>query len=204
MIKAEVRNELGGNTATDLREKGYIPGVIYGDHKDTENIMVHSTDLMRTIKNKGVSAQIELEVNGKKVPTIIKEVQSDVLTYKVIHADFQRLSQNETIRVKVPIHLENMSKVESNTTLVQHQLNELEIECLPKYLVESVEADVSNISLGNPLKVEDLPIYKEENINIINGPEEVIATVVHNSTNDTTDSEEDVEMPEVIGQKNEE
>lgn len=197
-IMAEERNETGGNSATDLRNEGFVPAVVYGNHQDTKNIKVSKSDIIKVINKNGTSAQVKLKVQGKTVSTIIKEVQNDVLKYDILHVDFQRLSENETIKIKLPIQLEGTSKVENNSTLVQHQLNEIEIECLPQYLVENIVADVSGISIGHPFKVSDLEIFKDENISVLSDPNEVIATLVVNNTNEEeTETETEIE-PELV------
>lgn len=201
-LKAEIRQEIGKNHVKHLRDNNFIPAVIYGRSEETKNIKVDERDFHKMIKAHGSSALIDLEIEGEKVPAIIKEMQNDPVKGNLIHIDFQKLRMDEKVKMTLPITIVGREKVDTPSTILVQQLDEIEIECLPKDIPQAVVADVSNIDLNTPFFVEDLEIYKNKDITIFRDPKDAIAILTEPTRQE--ESEEDTEETpevEVIGEK---
>lgn len=178
VLKAELR-EKNNVKAKNLRKRGFIPGVLYGHNKDTKEIIVKTKELQKIISNHGFRTMIDLEIEDKKYPTIIKEVQKALVTYNILHVDLQQLNDNEKIKLTLPIVLEGKERVEDSSTVVEQQLKEINIQCLPKYIPSSILVDASILKEKNVLKVKDIEIFKNENIDVLNDLEDIVATVTY-------------------------
>lgn len=190
-IKLQVKNRegVGKNKAKKLRKEGIIPAVLYSKG-ESKHIMANSRDFDAAYKVAGTTTIIDLELEGETVPSLIKEVQMHPYKNQYLHVDFQRVNMNEEVKVVVPIVLVGKEKIKIQPSVLVQQLDEIEIECLPKYIPEEVEVDVSNIDFNNPIHVSDLNVFKDENITVLHEPEELVATLVQAAEEETTEDEE--------------
>ncbi|WP_069650444.1 50S ribosomal protein L25 [Caloranaerobacter ferrireducens] len=193
-LNVELRNGGGRRYSIKLRKDGFIPGVIYGHNKETRSIKLNEIETLKVLKRFGSGSTVNLNLNGEVIPAIIKEIQKDIIKDNLLHIDFQQLSEDEEIKVFVPIVLLGKGKVESSTTIIQQQIMELEIRCLPKYIPNSVEVDVSNLKFGDSITVGDLNLG--ENIEILHDENEVIASLTANSKYEELEDDKDVPIYE--------
>lgn len=177
-LKAELREGGGKGFAKKLRSDGFIPGVVYGHNKETRSIKIKKKEIERHISRYGRSKSLNVSLNGEIVPVIIKDLQRDLLKEMILHIDLQQLSENEKIKLSVPINLLGKDKVESSTTLLQQQLMNLDIQCLPKDIPDSITADVSELKPGEGLEVSNLDIYSNEKVEVLNEPGEIVALII--------------------------
>lgn len=196
-MKAEIREETGKSKVRQLRNNDFIPAVVYGKGEETKTIKVNKQEFQKTIRSYGVSSLIDLELDGETVPVIIKEMQNDPIKGDYIHIDFQKLLMDELVKMTLPINIIGREKVNTHDTVFIQQLDEIEIECLPRYIPQVVEADVSNIDLKTPFFVEDLEIFKDENITVLRDPQDVVAILTEPTSHEEEEEEELDEMPEV-------
>lgn len=107
-IKASARKRSGTGGARAVRREALVPGVVYGDGRDPENVALPSNELVNLI-NRGrfLSNVIELDIEGKKTRVIPREVQTDPVNDKLVHIDFQRVGKGASIRVNVPVRFIN-------------------------------------------------------------------------------------------------
>ena len=204
-LSAEIRQEIGKNRSNQLRHEDYLPGIIYGKGKETKAIKVRKPDFEKLVRKHGYSSLIELEVEGETSPAIIKEVQNHPVKGNFLHVDFQLLNMDEKIKLTLPISIVGRENVESAETILIQQLNEIDIECLPGSIPQSIVADVSNVDLNTPFFVEDLEISKDDSITIFRDPTDVIASLTI-PTVQVEEEDEDEELPEVevIGEEEKE
>ena len=190
-IKSQVekREGLGKNIAKKLRRQGQIPGVLYGKGESTA-VKVSRGDFDRVYKMAGTSTIIDLEIEGETFPTLIKEVQEHPFKDQYLHVDFQKVDMNKPVKVIVPIVLTGKENIKLQPSVLVQQLDEIEIECLPKYIPESAQVDVSNIDFNTPIYVSDLDVSKNENITVLEEPDVLVATLV---TAAKVEEEEEVE-----------
>ena len=104
-MQVEKRNETGKNRVDKMRDKDFIPGVIYGKGEETQNILVNTAEFLRVYKTAGTSSLLDLQLEGKLMPAIIKEIQKHPFKNQYIHIDFQKLNMNEKVKMTVPIVL---------------------------------------------------------------------------------------------------
>lgn len=168
--------EAGKSAARKLREKNLIPAVVYGKGLDSLPIAVNASKFNDIYKKHGHSTILNLVLDGQVIPGIIKEVQYGILDNKIIHIDFQRISMEEDIEAEVPIVVEGTGLIESKGAIVQHQLREVTVRCKAKDLPESITVDVSNMKIGDVVKVSDLSVA--EAVKILDDPGEIVLSII--------------------------
>lgn len=180
-LNAELRDKSVKEKAHKLRQKGFIPGVLYGHNKDTRQVQLKTKELLKLISQYGRGTMINIELNKEVIPVIIKEVQKATTTSKVLHVDFQQLDENEKVKLTVSINVVNKELVENSATIVEQQLKEIMIQCLPKHIPTSVTIDASKLNEGT-IKVKDLDIANNDNVEILNNNEEdIVASLTYAS-----------------------
>ena len=188
-LKAEKRNMQ--TKAKKLRSEGFVTGNVFGrEMKESMPIQILKTDAERLIKGHGKGSQIMLEVDGKTMDVLIKEIDLSPLKTDIYEIDFQALVSGEKVHSVAEVILLNHEKV--NTGLVQQMLYEISYKAVPAALVEKVEIDVGDMKLGDSLQVKDLDIAKKKDIDLITNPETTVVAVteIHNSAPEDEASEE--------------
>ncbi|MEY8303504.1 50S ribosomal protein L25 [Anaerosalibacter bizertensis] len=203
-MAAELRNEMGKNRSRQLRNKGYIPGILYGKGMETQPVKVKESEFRRVLRTYGSSSLMDLELDDKVIPVIIKEIQEHPIKNQYLHVDFQKLRMDETVKLTIPITIVGRENVEKGDIILVQQIDEVNIECLPGNIPQSVEADVSNIDLNTPLLIEDLDIAKDENITILDDVKDPIAVLTEVAEEVEEDLDEEMPEVEVIGEESEE
>lgn len=162
VLEASARANAGKGASRRLRHENAVPAIIYGGDKEPANISLQHHHLMKAVENEAFFASIvTLNVNGKEEPVVIKALQRHPAKPRLMHADFQRVSDDKPLHVKIPLHFINEAIAEGVKTgggLVSHLMTELEISCLPKYLPEYIEVDIQNLGLGESLHISDLKL----------------------------------------------
>jgi len=187
-LKAEIRSSAGSRNSIKLRNEGFIPGVLYGHKKETKPIKVNKLELQKLLNRYGNTGTINLEIENNIVPVLIKEIQKHIIKDNVLHLDLQQLSEDKKVKLRVPIIIQGREKVETSTSVIEQQLMEVELQCLPKYIPQSIVVDVSELKFGEIVTVNDLDIAKDENYEILTELNEVVASLTASSK-----SEEPVE-----------
>ena len=197
-LSANLRKESGRRSVLrEIRNKGFVVGVVYGGDKPPVNVSVNLKDLIKIIReSKNSLITLKLE-DGREELVIIKDIQKDVITDKIIHVDFNRISPNKKITLKVPIKfLGEPYGVKAQGGLVEYDMRELTIRCLPSDIPDEISIDVSGLRIGDSIRVKDL---KFERFEIRENPENLIVSIVS-----TTQEPESVQVqsapsqPEVI------
>ena len=174
------RVELGKNKVKKLRKKGFIPGIIYGKG---ENLPVYGkfAEVFKILKeSERESILINFHVNGETQKSglgIIREIQRDPVTDQYIHFDLMEIDLAKEIEVEVKVVLIGEAKgVKYQGGILEQHLREISIRCLPTAIPDHIEVDVSELEIGDVVKVSDLKL--KEGIKILENPEEVIVSVV--------------------------
>lgn len=176
ILTASLRSELGSSPAKHLRDKNILPGVVYGHNMQTTAIQLNALEAGKYLYNHGVGSNLDLDLGGEKVFVLIKEIQSDCLLGTPLHIDFQALTMGEKVKVKVPLHFINADKLGSDKVL-QELTHEIEIQVLPKNLIEGIDVDVSGKELGDSLKIDDLPIASDERYEVLSDLTSLVFTI---------------------------
>lgn len=200
-LAVQPREKTGKGVARKLRQKGLVPAVLYGKGKEPQALVVDPQEVRNYLAGNTIF-DLEIEGLGKET-ALIKEVQRDAISGDIKHIDFLHITLDEKVTVTVPVTLVGDAPGAREGGVVQQLLWEMEVQCLPLEIPESIEVDISNLSVGESLSVSD--VKAAEGIEILTSPEEVIVTVaLPTATVEETDAEEEVTEPEVIGEETEE
>src|SRR4051812_8865907 len=181
-ISARKREAQGTGASRRLRRMGRVPGIVYGGDKGPINIELEHQDLFLNLRNEKFHASIlTLALDGSKEQVLLRAVNMHPFRMQVQHIDFQRISKDKKIHMKVPLHFVNAEKspgVKEQGGVVNHVLNELDVVCFPDDLPEFVEVDLGALAVGHSLHVRDLPLPKGVELSLHKNENPVIATVV--------------------------
>ena len=194
-----------GKQVGALRRAGQLPAVIYGHHFDPTPITLDLREASRILTGLSASSLVTLVLDGKEIPSLVRERQRDFIRGTFRHVDFQAVSLTEKIRTKVNIHLEGISPaVKDFNGVIVNNLGEIEVESLPQYLPEKIVLDLSKlIKIGDGIYVRD--IVPPANVEILTDAEEMVVVVTGQQAEEVVEVAP-VEEPEVIerGKKPEE
>lgn len=208
VLKVENREKMTKSGMKNLRLTGKIPGVYYTDGKDAIPIIIDIKDFYQLFTHKVNIFDLDFD-KGEKKPSIVREIQRDPVSGDIIHVDLYGIKATEKIVIKVPIMIIGTPiGVKEMGGILEHPLRELEIQCMPKDVPDSVDIDVSGLELQESIRAEDLTLDK---IEIISDPKTLIAHVVPPKVEQevtieeelVAEDEEEEEGPEVITAKEE-
>jgi large subunit ribosomal protein L25 len=161
-VVAESRKGQGTGASRRLRRTGKVPGIVYGGKKPAVSIEVDHKALYHQLRDEKFHASIlTLALDGAKEEVLLRSVNMHPFKLEVQHIDFQRVSADEKIHMKVPLHFVNADKspaIKEQGGLITHVLNEIEIRCLPANLPEFVEVDLSHLSIGHSMHIRELKL----------------------------------------------
>ncbi len=153
----------GTGASRRLRRAGKVPGIVYGSTQKAEPIEVDQMALLRHLKMEAFHASIlDMKLDGKSQPVLLRDVQRHPFKSQILlHVDFQRVDKNKKIHMKVPFHFMNQEiapGVKVGGGVVNHIMNEVDIQCLPDDLPEFIEVDLGKLELGDSIHVNDLAL----------------------------------------------
>lgn len=176
VLKAEKRNVVGKQVKA-LRREGKLPGVIYGRHVEPISISLeaHSTGL--AMAKLTSSSLVTINLDGKEYPALVRDRQRDYIKGNLTHVDFLAVDLNEKIRTFVGVHYVGVSgAVKDYNGVLVHNLEQLEVECLPTDLPERIEIDISVLAkIGDGIRVHDVKI--SDKVRIVTDGDEMVAVV---------------------------
>jgi large subunit ribosomal protein L25 len=163
ILEATVRDSFGKNEARRTRASGRVPAVVYGattegGSREATAIAVEPRALLKILHSEaGANTLISLKLSGGDARVLIKEYQLDPVTHAVLHADFYRVRMDRTIHVTIPVIVKGEPKgVKQQGGLLEFIRREIEVECLPADIPESVEVDVTELMLHDGVRVRDI------------------------------------------------
>jgi large subunit ribosomal protein L25 len=163
-LTVQARTQVGRNAIKKVRKEGLIPGVIYGVGQEPINLEVNGRQLSTVLAHaSSENILLELEIvdgdNKRNSLAMIQEVQHHPIQRQILHVDFHAVSATEKITAEVPIEtIGEPVGVKTNGGLLEHNLRELEVECLPGDLPERIEVDVTNLDISQSIHVKDLKL----------------------------------------------
>lgn len=169
-IKAEARTEFGKGVARRLRRDWKVPGVIYGAHQEPVHFAVPLLDIQSLVRNNGVNAVLELEIDGEQYLTMVKHVDQNVLTFDIDHVDLLAIKRGEKVEVEVPVTL--TGEPAPGTMHIQDAdvlLVEADVLSIPEELEVSIEGleDGAVITAADVTMPEDTTLVAEEDTVIV-------------------------------------
>src|SRR5882672_3768837 len=181
-ISARKREAQGTGASRRLRSAGKVPGILYGGDQGAVNIVLDHQALYLNLRNERFHASIlTLDLDGAKEQVLLRALNMHPYKMQVQHVDFQRVSKDKKIHMKVPLHFANAEKspgVKEQGGIVSHVLNELNITCLPDDLPEFIEVDLSSLTVGHSVHVRDLALPKGVEPVLHKNENPVVATVI--------------------------
>ena len=161
-LDAEFREMHGKGASRRLRHEGKVPAILYGGHADARPLTLNHQKLVLMLENERFySTILSLKVGDQKQTAILKDVQRHPYKNAIVHIDFQRVEENEKIRLSVPLHFTGAAAspgVKTQGGIVSHMRNEVEVSCLPKDLPEYIEVDMSGLGLNESIHLSQLKI----------------------------------------------
>jgi large subunit ribosomal protein L25 len=157
-----------------LRRTGQIPAIIYGHNKPV-SISLDEHEFISKFKDMPENVIINLDMGSKKFDVLIKDFQEDVLKGTITHIDFYEIEKGKLLRTHVPIHLHGTAIGVKEGGMLEHLLHEVEVECLPKDLPDSIQIDVSELQAHHSIHVKDLPAM--EGVKMLSSLDQVVCLV---------------------------
>src|SRR3954468_9577921 len=159
-LVADVGRVKGSSESRRLRAAGKVPGVLYGHGIDPIDVSVGSRELRAALtSDSGLNALISLEVGGKKHLAMARQLQRHPVRRSIDHVDFVVVRRDEVISAEVPIHLVGEAQeVERGDGLVEQSLHTLEVHAKPADIPNSIEVDITDLKIGEAIRVEDLKL----------------------------------------------
>jgi large subunit ribosomal protein L25 len=191
-LRAQSRS-LVGKQVKRMRTQGCVPAVVYGPDMDSKPILAEERTLSLVLRQAGSTALIDLSVDKGTEPYVVlaREIQRDILTGRLLHVDFYQVRLTE--KVKTTPRLQFVGEphlVKIGEAVMIHSMNQIEVECLPTDLIDSIEVDVSGLeSWDDNITVRDLPV--PDAVTMLADPSEVVVSLVPTSA---ALSEEEEEM----------
>ena len=180
-LAVERRDSRGKNNARRTRAEGKIPAVVYGAGKETVPINVSTRALADAFRGgAGENAIFLLKLQGSDQTrhAMIKDFQRDPLSRRPVHLDFVRVLMDTKIRVHVPVEIVGIARgVKTDGGILDFVTREIEIECLPGNIPEHLPLDVTELAIGDALRISDLTA--PEGVEVVDDLEKVIVHVAH-------------------------
>ena len=205
VLNVVTRTGLGKGAVKRLRAEGNVPAVIYGHGAPAKTLYFSAAEW--EMLQKYELNLLSLKEGDNEMLALIKEVQNDFIRGKVKHVDFLEVRRDEKIRAAVAVHPGHEAPAgAAQGGMLEQDIHELEVECLPDALPEHLEINVAALGLGEALHVSQIPL--PEGLRILNDPELVVFHVVDPSTivedvpeAPAAEGEAAAAEPEVIGEK---
>ncbi|MDH3357122.1 MAG: 50S ribosomal protein L25/general stress protein Ctc [Desulfobacteraceae bacterium] len=165
-IKTKIRTKTGNGPARRLRMSGQIPAVLYGPKTETVLLSVNKSDLELLFKKGGIGQvvlNLVIQKNGETTtrPAMIKELQTHPVSRNFIHIDFYEIKMDQKITAKIPVVTTGIAKGIELGGVLQIIRRELEVECLPLEVPESIEIDISDLDVGDSIHVGKIRLESE-------------------------------------------
>ena len=161
---AEMRDDRGKGASRRLRRQGKVPAIIYGAGREPRALMFDHNKVLRELENASFySSILTIKVGDESRAAIVKDIQRHPAKKIILHIDFQRIVEDEKIRMQIPIHFlgeEDAIGVKIGGGSVSRLMTELEVSCLPKDLPEFLEVDISELELDQMLHVSNISLPK--------------------------------------------
>lgn len=179
-VPGVLRQETGKGANRKLRAQGRVPAVLYGKKTKAVSLAVDPKDIFKILHSQaGENTIFQLSVPEREsVNCLMKEYQLEPLTHSLLHVDFYEVAMDQTLELDVFVVTKGEAygvKTEGGLLDIVHR--ELRVECLPADIPEHIEIDVTDLKIGDHVRVKDLKI--SDKIKILNDPESVVVAVEH-------------------------
>ncbi len=181
-INARKRAAQGTGASRRLRRTGNVPGIVYGGAGEAVTIELNHKELYQHLTNEKFHASIlSLKLDGKAEDVLLRAFNMHPYKGHVQHIDFQRVSKDKKIHMKVPLHFVNAELspgVKEQGGIANHVLNELDVTCLPDDLPGFIQVDMGHLTIGHSIHVKELTLPKGVEAVLHRGENPVVATII--------------------------
>ena len=209
VLTVQTRTDLGKNANRRLRRAGRIPGVVYGIGAPSLAVTIDPKRVWEVLHSEtGANTLCSLELDGQKdanARLLIHDVQYDPVSDEMLHVDLTRIRMEKELRVDVPVQLVGTAKgVKMEGGILDFITRELEVTCLPTNIPDHIHIDVSELGIGDSIRVEDLP--PTEGYRILTEPERPILVIAAPAEEKEEEAvtEAEVTEPELVSHKGKE
>ena len=160
-LDATVRTDLGKGASRRLRREDKLPGIIYGGEEAPVSITLDHNKVNNSADFEAFYSHVlEINLDGKVVEVLVKDMQRHPFKPKITHIDFQRVIAGQDVHTNVPLHFVNEEKSAAVKAggIAEHHVTEIEVTCLPKNLPEFIEVDMAGVEMGQTLHLSDLTL----------------------------------------------
>lgn len=169
-LTATVRTDVGKGASRRLRRlEDKVPAIIYGGEIEPQKLTLSGNEIFKASQVEAFYSQVlDVAVDGKVQPAVIRDLQRNPASGRIQHIDFQRISADKEINVSVPLHFINEAAcvgVKMSGGTLTHNLTEVEITCLPANLPEFIEVDMLEVEAGSSVHLSDLKL--QEGVTIV-------------------------------------
>ncbi|MBD3671737.1 MAG: 50S ribosomal protein L25/general stress protein Ctc [Gammaproteobacteria bacterium] len=199
VVNAEARDDMGKGASRRLRHQGMVPAVIYGADKDPVAISVNHNEMAKHLEEEAFYSHIlTIKTPAGDEKAILKDLQRHPAKPILLHADFLRIDEKTKLRVNVPVHFvgEDVAPGVKAGGVLTRNLNEVEVQCLPKDLPEYIEADVSTMEMGDSVHLTELKLPAGvEILELLHGEghDQAVATIASTRASLETEETEEAE-----------
>jgi large subunit ribosomal protein L25 len=180
-LEVSRREDGGKNVARRYRATGKVPAVVYGGHRDPVAIIVDRKTVSELIQKSdhGVRSIFLLKMSGtdQQRHAMIKEIQIDPISRRMTHIDFVRVTMDEKVRVTIPVHIEGTAIGVKEGGILDWQVRDLHVECLPGAIPDAISVDVSNLGVHQYVRVSEMRL--PEGVRVLDDPDRVVVGVTH-------------------------
>jgi large subunit ribosomal protein L25 len=179
VVEAQERSDLGKNASRRLRKGGGVPGVVYGLDRPPFPVGIGARRIEEVLSletGRNTIFTMSLAGQDRSRAVMIKALQRDPVTERLVHVDFVRVDLAKAVRVSVPLRLIGIAEgVKTEGGLLEFVLRQVEVQCLPSDIPDHIDLEVSALHLNQHLSVKDLPV--KERVTILDDPEAIVCVV---------------------------
>jgi large subunit ribosomal protein L25 len=176
MLTVSDRTELRKGASGRLRREAKIPAVVYGSHGN-RNVTVDSHEFHTSFKTISENTIIDLKCGKDSFQVFIKDYQKDIITGKIQHIDFYEIDKNKAIHTHVPFKFTGNPVGVRDGGSLEHKMEDIMVECLPKDLPEAIIVAIENMGIGDVMHVRDLP--NMNGIKFLAQPDQTVVVITH-------------------------
>ena len=175
VVLQATKRDVVGKQVKALRRAGKLPAVIYGRHTEPININLDAHSASLSLGRLTSSSLVTISVDGTEHIALVREKQRDYIKNRLLHVDFLAVSLSEKLRTSVSVHFVGLSlAVKDYNAVLVHNLEELEVECLPADLPERIDVDISVLKRpGEGIRLKD--VHVSDKVRLLGDPETMVA-----------------------------
>lgn len=175
VVLQATKRDVVGKQVKALRREGKLPAVIYGRHTDPINVNLDAHTASMALAKLTASSLVTIAVDGSEHLALVREKQRDYIRNRLLHVDFLAVSLTEKLRTEVAVHFIGVSPaVKDFNAVLVHNLEEIEVECLPADLPERIDVDISVLNKpGEGIRLKD--VHVSDKVRLLGDPETMVA-----------------------------